>query len=150
MIKRGWSVAPAMLCPRRSSQEAVTSGCPAAGGGSAGLAGVPAGKCVCSLNVSLVGNSGAVLCQPLFLPVGVTAPCSGPRALPGPLLGESACSTSSIPYLPLSRPGLQWGLRSWPCSVTIGPWCLASLSSHLTCHLLKVSCLPAPPHVFLL
>lgn len=132
-----------------SSQEAVTSGCPAAGGGSAGLAGVPAGKCVCSLNESLVGNSGAVLRQPLFFPVGVAAPCSGPRALPGPLLGESAHSTSSIPFLPLSRRGLQWGLQSWPCSVITGPLCLASLSSHLTRHLLKVSRLPAPPHVFL-
>lgn len=150
MIKRGWSVAPAMLRPRR-----VISG-----GGDIRVSrcrrwvswacGCPRWKMPCSLNVSLVGNSGAVLCQPLFLPVGVTAPCSGPRALPGPLLGESACSTSSIPYLPLSRPGLQWGLRSWPCSVTTGPLCLASLFSHLTCHLLKVSRLSAPPHVFLL
>ena len=122
----------------------MTPWSPTACCGSGGLAGVPAGKSVSSLNESLVGNSGAVLPRPLFLPAGVTAACTGPRALLWLLLGESASSTSSIPYLPLSRGGLQWGLLSWPCSVTTGPLCLASLSSHLTRSLWKVPHLPAP------
>lgn len=126
----------------------------------AGLAGVPAGKSISSLHERPVGSPAAVLPRPLFLPAGVTAPCSGPRALLGPLLGGSASSTSSIPHLPLSRRGLQWGLLSWPCSVTTGPLCLASLFSHLTRRPWKVSHLPAAqtfqahlmsscsPHVF--
>jgi len=55
-------VSPQLCCVLdASSQEVVTPGSPTAGGVSGGLAGVPAGKSISSLNESLVGNSGAVL-----------------------------------------------------------------------------------------
>lgn len=134
-MHRGWGAAPAMLCPRRaiSGADVIRE---------------------LGLQVSLLENPspfsmsvlwGVCGCapRPLFLPVGVTAPCSGPwGGAHGPLLGESASPTSSIPHLPLSWRGCSGVSCPGPAQSPQAPcaWLLSPL--HLTRRPWKVSHLP--------
>lgn len=82
--------------------------------------------------------------RPLFLPVGVTAPCSGRGRLPLGLCW-GICQPHSLPFLTCLCPGggCSGVFLSWPCSVTTGPLCLAFSFPSLNPPPLKVSHLPA-------